>query len=57
MRELQALAPYAPDMRPVPVQAILTQRKWLNHYGGAAWRRTGAEFELAALKLGARVHG
>jgi esterase/lipase len=33
------------------VQAILSQRKWLNHYGGAAWRRTGAEFELAALKL------
>jgi pimeloyl-ACP methyl ester carboxylesterase len=51
VRELRALAPYAPDPRPIPVQAILSQRKWLNHYGGAAWRRTGAEFELAALKL------
>jgi pimeloyl-ACP methyl ester carboxylesterase len=51
IRELRALAPYAPDARPVPLAAILTQRKWLNHYGGAAWHRTGADFELAAMNL------
>lgn len=51
VRELLALAPYAPDSRPMPLEAILAQRKWLNHYGGAAWHRTGADFELAALKL------
>lgn len=51
VRELRALAPYAPDQRPVPVEAILTQRKWLNHYGGAAWHRPGADFEAAALAL------
>ena len=49
--ELRAIAPYAPDARPVPLESILTQRKWLNHYGGAAWHRTGADFELAALAL------
>jgi pimeloyl-ACP methyl ester carboxylesterase len=51
IRELRAIAPYAPDNRPVPVQSILTQRKWLNHYGGATWHRTGADFELAAMNL------
>jgi proline iminopeptidase len=40
-----------PDAGPVPLASILTQRKWLNHYGGAAWRRAGADFEMAALKL------
>lgn len=48
--ELQALAPY-PSPDGLTVEAILTQRKWLNHYGGAAWRRTGADFELAAFRL------
>lgn len=51
VRELRALAPYAPDQRPMPVKAILTQRKWLNYYGGAAWHRSGADFEAAALNL------
>ena len=51
MRELQAIAPYAAKPGPMPVDAILTQRKWLNLYGGAAWRRTGSEFEAAAINL------
>lgn len=37
IRELRALAPYTPDSRPVPLRSILTERKWLNHYGGAAF--------------------
>lgn len=50
IRELQSIAPYAAK-GPLPVAAILTQRKWLNHYGGAAWRRDGGGFEAAAFKL------
>jgi len=49
--ELEALAPYATDKRPISVDAILTQRKWLGHYGGAAWRRKGGDFEAAAFAL------
>lgn len=50
VRELRAIAPYARSA-PLPVSAILTQRRWLNHYGGTAWRRSGGEFEAAAIKL------
>jgi proline iminopeptidase len=49
--ELRSIAPYAERPGPIPVEAILTQRKWLGHYGGAAWRRTGGDFEAAAFKL------
>lgn len=51
IRDLESIAPYATGTRPASLAAILTQRKWLNHYGGAAWRRPGADFELAAFKL------
>ena len=51
IRELQAIAPYATTPAPVPVKSIMIQRKWLGHYGGAAWRRTGGDFEAAAIKL------
>ena len=51
LRELEGIAPYA-ARTPIPVAAIMTQRKWLDHYGGAAWRRSGgAGFEMAAMKL------
>lgn len=49
--ELQSIAPYATTPGPIPVSSILTQRKWLGHYGGAAWRRKGGDFEAAAFKL------
>lgn len=51
VRELEAIAPYASGPGPIPVSSILTQRKWLNHYGGAAWRRKGGDFEAAAFRL------
>lgn len=52
IRDLQSIAPYAPDDRPVPVDHIMLQRKWLGRFGGAAWnRQTGGEFEFAAMKL------
>jgi pimeloyl-ACP methyl ester carboxylesterase len=49
--ELRSVAPYATKPGPIPVKSILTQRKWLGHYGGAAWRRRGGDFEAAAFKL------
>lgn len=49
--ELQSVAPYATRPGPIPVKSILIQRKWLGHYGGAAWRRKGGDFEAAAIKL------
>lgn len=51
VQELEALAPYAAGEAPISVASILTQRKWLGHYGGAAWRRTGGDFEAAAFPL------
>lgn len=51
IRELQSIAPYAQGAGPLSVPAIMTQRKWLGHYGGAAWRRTGGDFEAAAFRL------
>lgn len=49
--ELRSVAPYATAPGPIPVPSILIQRKWLGHYGGAAWRRRGGDFEAAAFKL------
>ncbi len=51
VRELTSIAPYAARGKPVSVDAILIQRKWLNLFGGAAWRRPGGEFEAAAIRL------
>ena len=51
IRDLTSIAPYASGSSPIPVASILTQRKWLGYYGGAAWRRTGGDFEAAAFKL------
>jgi proline iminopeptidase len=51
VRELEALRPYAAGTAPETLERIMVQRKWLNHYGGAAWRRTGGEFEAAAMAL------
>lgn len=49
--ELEALIPYAAGNTPISVESILTQRKWLGYYGGAAWRRKGGDFEAAAFSL------
>jgi pimeloyl-ACP methyl ester carboxylesterase len=51
IRELQSIAPYPGGSGPIPVESIMIQRKWLGHYGGAAWRRKGGDFEAAAIKL------
>jgi pimeloyl-ACP methyl ester carboxylesterase len=51
IKELQAIAPYAEDGKPVPLQSLMVQRKWLNHFGGMVYGRTGGEAEGAAMAL------
>jgi pimeloyl-ACP methyl ester carboxylesterase len=51
VRDLQSVAPYPPNGSSITVDAILKERKWLNYYGGAAWRRSGADFEASLYKL------
>lgn len=49
--ELEAIAPYPPTDRAVTPQEILTQRRWVNHYGGLTWGRTDLEYEQNAARL------
>lgn len=51
IRDLSSIAPYATGDAPVPVKDILMQRRWLNFFGGAAYRRPNAGFEAAAAAL------
>jgi proline iminopeptidase len=51
VRELEAIAPYAPPGKPVVLKDLFVQRKWLAHYGGAVYGRTGFDAESAAIKL------
>lgn len=49
--ELESLAPYAADGRSLPPDALMKQRRWLNHYGGMVYGRRGGEHEAAAARL------
>ncbi|WP_199242856.1 alpha/beta hydrolase [Vitiosangium sp. GDMCC 1.1324] len=51
IRDLDSIAPYAVGEKPLPVKDILLQRRWLNFFGGAAYRRPDASFEGAAVNL------
>ncbi len=51
VKELQAIAPYAEGGRPIPLQSLMVQRKWLNQYGGMVYGRHGGEAEGAAMAL------
>ncbi|NOK05903.1 alpha/beta fold hydrolase [Myxococcus xanthus] len=51
IRDLDSIAPYAVGKTPVPLKDILLQRRWLNFFGGAAYRRPDASFEAAAVNL------
>ncbi len=51
LTQLQAIAPYPPSDRVVTPREILTQRRWVNHYGGLSWGRTGLEYEQNAARL------
>ncbi|GLQ88282.1 alpha/beta fold hydrolase [Dyella flagellata] len=51
IQELQSIAPYAQGTDPAPLASVMTQRKWLNQYGGMVYRRTGGDAEAAAMSL------
>lgn len=51
IRELQSIAPYATGKLPPPVADVMVERKWLDQFGGAAWRRPGAEIDHGLYKL------
>ncbi|WP_171439765.1 alpha/beta fold hydrolase [Myxococcus xanthus] len=51
IRDLESIAPYAVGKKPVALKDILLQRRWLNFFGGAAYRRPDASFEGAAVNL------
>ncbi|QSQ26804.1 alpha/beta fold hydrolase [Pyxidicoccus parkwayensis] len=51
IRDLESIAPYAVGKEPVPLKDIMVQRRWLNFFGGAAYRRPDASFEGAAAAL------
>lgn len=51
VRELESIAPYAEPGRPIVLEDLYLQRKWLGFYGGAVRGRTGFEAESAAVAL------
>lgn len=51
MEELTSLAPYAVKEVSLSLDDFRLQRKWLNHFGGAAYNRANAGFESAAFRL------
>jgi proline iminopeptidase len=51
VRELQSIAPYAAEGKPVTLPDLFKQRKWLQIYGGAVVGRADFEVESAAVHL------
>ncbi|MGH8085288.1 MAG: alpha/beta fold hydrolase [Lysobacter sp.] len=51
IEDLQSVAPYAQGDAPIPLEDLMKQRKWLNHYGGMVYNRTGGQAEAAAIAL------
>jgi proline iminopeptidase len=49
--ELQSIAGYAEGTAPIELAELEIQRRWLGHYGGAIYGRTGFDAEAAAAKL------
>lgn len=51
IRELQSIAPYAETGKPIPVEHILLQRKWVSAYGGSIGHRPDNKAISAAAYL------
>jgi pimeloyl-ACP methyl ester carboxylesterase len=51
IRDLESIAPYAATDEPLRLPDLFLQRKWLNHYGGMVYGRTGGDAEAAAVRL------
>jgi pimeloyl-ACP methyl ester carboxylesterase len=51
LRELAALAPYPAPGKPLDLQTISKQRKWLEYYGGLSWGHTSFDYDAETEKL------
>jgi len=51
LRELAAIAPYPAPHKPLDLDTIGKQRKWLEYYGGLAWGRTSFAYDVDAEKI------
>ncbi|NMO13548.1 alpha/beta fold hydrolase [Pyxidicoccus fallax] len=51
IRDLTSIAPYATGKTPIALKDVMLQRRWLNFFGGAVYRRPDASFEAAAAAL------
>jgi pimeloyl-ACP methyl ester carboxylesterase len=51
LRELAALAPYPAPDKPLDLQTISKQRKWLEYYGGLSWGHTSFDYDAETEKL------
>ena len=51
LAELQSILPYPEPDKPLVVEKILVQRKWLTHFGGMAWNRSDFSFQQDAAML------
>lgn len=51
VRELESIAPYAEPGRPIELEDLYLQRKWMGFYGGAVRGRKDFEAEAAAVAL------
>lgn len=49
--QLRGIAPYAAEGSRTTLEHLEIQRRWLNHYGGMVYGRTGGEAEAAAIRL------
>ena len=51
LQELRSILPYPEAGKPLDVQKILIQRKWLTHFGGLTWNRHDLSFQEDAAWL------
>jgi pimeloyl-ACP methyl ester carboxylesterase len=51
IHQLQAIAPYATPGKPLPLNDVLVERRWVERYGGAMAYRTSARVETDAAVL------
>jgi pimeloyl-ACP methyl ester carboxylesterase len=51
VRDLLSIAPYPTPGKPLDLESIGKQRKWLEYYGGLAWGRTSFKFDSDAEML------
>lgn len=51
IRELEAIAPYPKPDGTLSVAEVMTQRRWLSHFGGMTWGRSDLQYEINLRRL------